>query len=341
MINTQHMPRRFWRRMNNLGFAFMVAMFSLLFGVESLAVAKSSITVEFKVDDNLLQYTPSKSFKNTLNKYTCNIAKKRWGFLDWCCETGECTQETDKAVWTVKLEAKKSENSALVSWHINHFVNSDEIEPDYFAQNELYNSVAIKPVTSDRKSQIELFLKIKDKIENQFEIEAFRNKATELLVKKAPVAHELMTFKDEYRKDEYRTVLILPFRYCDLSLKEQEASTEPKDFLKFIVNLDFNNRDPNVFVLTRNGVVDSNRSEDKNLIGFIKGKVTTSAISSSNVEPNLPVTDISNTIFSEHINKVKSVYINSYTHDPASVCSVEDSLVIGDPGNSPPQGTQP
>lgn len=336
MKNTQHVPRRFWRCMNNIGFAFMVAMFSLPFGDEALAVSKSSITVEFKVDDNLLQYTPSRNFKDSLNKYTCNIAKRHWGFLEWCCETDKCTQEMDKAVWTVKLEAKKSENSALVSWHINHFVNSDEIEPDYFAQNELYNSVAMKPVKSDQDIQIQLFRMIAAKIKNQFEMEAFRNKATDLLVKKAPVADELLTFKDSLN----RTVLTLPFRYCDLGLKEEEEGANPNELPRFTVNLDFNNRDTNQFVITKVGVVEPDRPEDKKLKGFIKGRVTASVITSSTGRPDLPVTDISNTIFSEHLNKVKSVYINSYTHDPASVCSVENSLVTGDPGNSPPEGVR-
>ena len=348
VINTQHIPRRFWRRMNNLGFAFMVAMFSLLFGDESLAVTKSSITVEFKVDNNLLQYTPSESFKNTLNKYTCDIAKKHWGFLNWCCETGECTQETDKAVWMVKLEAKKSENSSLVSWHINHFVNSEEIEPDYFAQNELYNSVAIKPVTSDRESQKELFLKIIDKIKNQFEIEAFRNKATDLLLN-FPVAHELDTVED----NRQRKILTLPFRHCDLKLEKGGGS----DWIPtFTVHLNLNNDDVNRLILEKTGLVPENENMDgyiKGKEGYIKGqvigwKIAALEIPDRPISRDMPIKYLDKTILNEVLENVDNVYMDKYRHDPGAECSVPteglaEGLVLSNPVNmvSTPLGSRP
>ncbi len=329
----RHTVRSDWYRTHMFSCVLLTAVAGLTCSDESFALTKTAITVEFVVEDNLLDYEPTEKFKDLLSQYTCNLARKNWGFLNWCCGTPGCNQDGNKLVWTVKLEAE-DEMGSLTSWHVDHSIDSSRIHPDRFAQDELFKSISEKPVTSE--DQKKLLVLIARQIKKQFKLEAFRDKATDLLVNKAPVAHELMTFKDSLD----RTVLTLPFRYCDLSLKEEEEGAGLDELPKFKVNLDFNNQDTNQFVITKVGVVEPDRLQDKKLKGFIKGRVTESVITSSADRPDLPVTDISNTIFSEHLNKVKSVYINSYTHDPASVCSVENSLVTGDPGNSPPQGVQ-
>lgn len=337
MREKQHTVRRARYRMDMLGFAFLAVAVGLLFSDESFAVTKSAITVEFIVDDDLLDYEPSENFKNSLSKYTCGIARKHWGFLDWCCETDGCNRGRDELVWTVKLKAE-DETGSLTSWHVDHFVNSSKIDPDRFAQDELFKSISQKPVTSDLATRNLLLLTIARQIGKQFKLEAFRQKATNLLLQ-APVAHELETFEDNLN----RTVLTLPFRYCDLELKKEG---DGDDIPTFTVSLNFNNGDTNRFVLEKTGLVDPrpDRQEDKKLTGFIKGKVIESDLNSLEANPDLPLTNINNTIFSELIEKVENVYMKSYAHDPGVECSVsEDLLVIADPGNVdlPPQGGQP
>lgn len=310
----------------NPNFATLVlAAFSIFFVGNTLAASKPGIQVRFEMDRLAMDqrrsnvtYLDDTARKKVID-LVCQESRKRWGFLEWCGESGD---EASQAIWTVRLviepRERSPDNQSGERVLLNHFLQptpNDETRIDLKERSaEMYSYFG--PKWSD---ETELLRKIISTLKTQFDSQVGWVGANKYL-RTIPIANDLVILEQSQGGKKYKFISI-PFRYCDLAL--ERGST-------FKVTLDFEPGTIDEFYIQSIGELPAMESADsEDVLKFIQAKVSDWNVNSLLDDPEpFPTSKkyISSDVEEVLQSHAKNVFVEMYDIGPG--CAVSNGLVL-------------